>query len=293
MTPEPSLYRRSVWMVVLGGICLSLLGIGDRSMDAATGPQIVLYRAMGQTVFFTLFFLLMRRKSVKTEFTSLGRYGGLIVVLMALAGFLIVMSFQFTDVANAIFIVSLTPLAAAVMGWVFLKERLSRRTALALLIAVVGVSVIFGTNMTGQGVIGMGLAFLMMLCYAGGIVAMRVVPGANVILLCALSGLFTVFLMLPVVDTLSISPRDLMICLGLGVFQVGLGTVLVLVGTRHVPAAQVSILALLEVVLNPIWVWIFASEVPSLTTLVGGAIVVTGVVYQALGASTAEKLEDI
>lgn len=279
-----SLYRRSVWMVILGGICLSFLGIGDRSMDAASGPQIVLYRAVGQTIFFAIIFLFMKKVSVAHEFKSLSRYGWLIILLMALAGFLIVMSFQFTDVANAIFIVSLAPLAAALLGWVFLKERLTRRTATALLIAVIGVSVIFGTNMSGQGMIGMGLAFLMMLSYAGAIVTMRIVPNANVILLCALSGMLTLVLMLPLVDSFSISTKDLMICLGLGVFQVGLGTVLVLNGARHVPAAQVSILALLEVVLNPIWVWIFVNEVPSMTTLIGGSIVVVGVVYQALGS---------
>ena len=54
-------------------------------------------------------------------------------------------------------------------------------------------------------------------------------------------------------------------------------------GARYVPAAKVSILALLEVVLAPIWVWIFVHEAPSTTTLIGGAIVLAGVIYQALG----------
>lgn len=282
-----SLYRRSVWMVILGGICLSFLGIGDRSMDAASGPQIVLYRAVGQTVFFACVFAFMRKVSIKNEFNSLTKYGWLIVVLMASAGFFLVMAFQYTDVANAIFIVSLAPLAAALMGWVFLKERLSRRTALALCIAFLGVSIIFGTNISGGGLLGMGLAFLMMVSYAGSIVGMRVAPGANVVLLCALSGLLTVVLMLPVVETFAMTPKDLMICLGLGVMQVGFGTLLVLSGARHVPAAQVSILALLEVVLSPLWVWIFVNEVPSATTLIGGAIVMAGVVYQALGKAKA------
>lgn len=279
-----SSYTRSVLMIILGGLCLSFLGIGDRSMDAATGPQVVLYRALGQSVFLAGVFLIFRNAPMSTEFKSLTWRGYAVVLLMALAGFFLIMSIQFTLIANAVFIISLTPLIAALLAWIFLKEIISRRTMIAMIIAFTGVGVIFGSNMNLQGITGMGLALTMAVCYAGALVTMRVIPNANVFLMCALSGLLTVLLMIPIVESFHVTTKDLLICLAMGCFQVGLGTVLVLMGAQHVPAAQVSILALVEVVLGPVWVWIFASEMPSPTTLIGGGIVLCGVVYQALAA---------
>jgi len=277
-------YNRSVVMIILGGVCLSFLGIADRSLDAATGPQIAFYRAVSQFIFFAFIFLILRKKSIKTEFASLTWRGWFAAVVMAMSGFFLIMSFQFTLIANAIFFISLTPLIAAAMAWVCLKEKIDRRTALAMLIAVTGVSIIFGTNMSGDGVIGMAFALMMAMCYAAAIVTIRTIPAANIILICTLNAVLTLILMLPLIDGFFVTQKDLLICLGLGIFQVGLGTVLVMTGARHVPAAQVSILALLEVVLGPIWVWIFLNEIPSLITLIGGAIVLAGVSYQALGA---------
>ena len=271
-------------MVILGGVCLSFLGIGDRILDGATGPQIAFYRAVSQSIFFACVFLILRKGSITGEFKSLTWRGWLAAAIMSLSGFFLIMSFQFTLIANAVFFISLTPLIAALLAWVFLKERVTQRTTIAMIIAVIGVSIIFGTNMNGDGVIGMGLACMMAVCYAGAIVIMRTIPTANIILICTLNAVLTLVLMLPLIGDFTISQKDLMICLGLGIFQVGLGTLLVMSGARFVPAAQVSILALLEVVLAPIWVWIFVHEVPSATTLIGGAVVLAGVIYQALGA---------
>ncbi len=269
---------------MLGGAFLSLLGIADRSMDAASGPQIVLYRALGQTLFFAFVFLFLRKTPISTEFKKLTWRGWMAVCFMSAASFFMVMAMQYTLVANAIFIVSLTPLIAALLAWMFLKEKINARTTLALVIALIGVTIIFGTNMSGEGVLGMGIAMLMAIFYAGSIVTMRTIPQANIILMLALSGLLVMILMLPIVGTFTLTTHDLIICLGLGIVQVGLGTLLVLTGAKHVPAAQVSLLALLEVVLSPIWVWVFVNEVPSVTTLIGGGIVLAGVIYQALGA---------
>jgi drug/metabolite transporter (DMT)-like permease len=71
----------------------------------------------------------------------------------------------------------------------------------------------------------------------------------------------------------------------LGVGQIGLGLVFLAIGGRLIPAAEVALITLLEVVLEPLWVWIFLSEQPGVATLVGGAIVLGAVAIQA-GAST-------
>jgi len=140
------------------------------------------------------------------------------------------------------------------------------------------------TSLNSEGLFGMGLAVIMAIFYAATIVTMRTIPQANVILLCALTGFLLLPLMIPFIDSYTMTTKDLVLCLSLGVIQVGLGTLCVMTGAKYVPSAQVSILALIEIVLSPIWVWLYANEIPAMTTLIGGAIVLTGVIYQAIGA---------
>lgn len=283
LVSKPS-YGQAVFLVILGGALLSILGLVDRAKDAATGPQIVFYRALGQAAFFSVIFFATRKLPIKEELKNLTWRGWLAALFMALSGTFLVMSFQYTKVANSVFIISLTPLIAAVMAWVVIKEAITRQTLIAMVIALIGVAVIFGSSLSGDGLFGMFLALIMTIFYAAVIVTMRTIPQANVILLCALTGILLLPMMVPFMQSYTLSTKDLILCLGLGVVQVGLGTLCVMTGAKYVPAAQVSILALIEIVLSPIWVWLYANEVPAMTTLIGGAIVLAGVVYQAMGS---------
>jgi len=71
----------------------------------------------------------------------------------------------------------------------------------------------------------------------------------------------------------ALTSRDLIISLYLGIFQVGMGFTLVVLGSRHVPAAQVGLLALVEPILAPLWVWMGVGELPGLATIIGGSII--------------------
>jgi len=63
----------------------------------------------------------------------------------------------------------------------------------------------------------------------------------------------------------------------------GLGLAFLTIGARLIPAAEVALITLLEVVLGPLWVWIALAERPSAATLVGGGVVMGAVVLQAVG----------
>jgi len=277
------LYKRSVVMIILGGACLSLLGISTRLMDGATGPQIAFYRAISQAVFFFCVLVWMERQDPIRSVRAISIRGWIVAALIAAAAFLIIMAMLYTTVANTVFIISLTPVCSAILAWLFLKERVNRRTAMAIVIAIIGVAIIFGTNISPTGLIGMGFAFAMMLCYSSAIVIIRTIPHVSMIALCAISGLILAVAMLPIIGEFGVTTKDLIICLGLGIVQAGLGMVLITSGARHVPAAQVSLLAMSEVVLSPLWVWIGVGEQPGVFTLIGGAIVLSGVVLLALG----------
>ena len=67
----------------------------------------------------------------------------------------------------------------------------------------------------------------------------------------------------------------------LGITQIGLGFVFLTIGGRLIPAGEVALITLLEIVLGPLWVWAFIGERPPTATLVGGAIVLGAVLLEA------------
>ncbi|MBT8114147.1 MAG: DMT family transporter [Arenicella sp.] len=269
-------------MILIGGALLSLLGIGVRLMDGASSLQIVFYRAVSQAAFLALLVYMQNRKPATQIMREVGYFGVLAAALIAAAGLFMILAVMNTTVANAVFITSLAPLSSALLGKVFLNENVHRRTWGAIAIAVTGIAIIFGSGLSGGGLLGMAFAFLMMLFYSGSLVAIRSQSGADMIAVCAMSGALLAIGVAPFVGSFEISTHDLLICMGLGTIQVGLGLVLITKGTQHVPTVQVSLLALLEVVLSPLWVWVGVGEVPSIYSLVGGSIVLVGVVLQAL-----------
>jgi len=82
-----------------------------------------------------------------------------------------------------------------------------------------------------------------------------------------------------------VSVHDLALCALLGFVQVGLGLILFTIGSRHVPAGELTLLSLTEVVLGPIWVWVGVGEVPGTWTLIGGAIVLGAIATQSVAGT--------
>ena len=80
---------------------------------------------------------------------------------------------------------------------------------------------------------------------------------------------------------LAIGHRDLLACAVMGIVQIGCGLVAFTAGARHLPAADLALLAQTEVVLSPVWAWLVVGEVPAFWTLVGGAMVLAAVTLQA------------
>ena len=76
----------------------------------------------------------------------------------------------------------------------------------------------------------------------------------------------------------------------LGIAQIGLGFIFLTIGARLIPAGEVALITLLEIVLGPLWVWLFLSEGPSAATLAGGLIVLGAVLLQSRGEAVPETV---
>ncbi|MEM9529977.1 MAG: DMT family transporter [Pseudomonadota bacterium] len=273
---------RAVALVLLAGVFLSTAGIGVRLADDAAALQIVFYRSLGMATFL-LGLLFWRYRQTPARIVQIGGRSGVAAALcFAGASIAIIFALIHTSVANAMFIVSLAPFFTAVLGWLILSERVHLGTWIAMGVAAVGVLVMVEGGVSGDGLLGMAYALAMALCYAGFSVAIRAGRGGDMLPAICVSGFGLALVLIPFLDTFTLPARDLAICLGLGVFQVGLGGTLLTYGARGLPAAQVNFLAMAEVILSPLWVWLIINEQPSSATLLGGAIILCAISYQAL-----------
>jgi drug/metabolite transporter (DMT)-like permease len=104
-----------------------------------------------------------------------------------------------------------------------------------------------------------------------------------------LSGLFAIVIMGAICAALglgfALSPNDTGISLGMGVFQVGAGLILYTIGSKTVPAAELTLLSLAEVVLGPVWVWLVLGETATPNTLIGGAVLLAAIAGNALSGA--------
>ena len=132
------------------------------------------------------------------------------------------------------------------------------------------------------GGLGSLMALLACLGYAAAIVALRAGKSVDMMPATCLAGFVAFLICLSLVGDVAISRHDLTIALLLGTAQIGLQYLLITLAARHVPAAQIALIMLSEVVLGPLWVWLGVGEVPSSATLFGGAIVLAAVLAQTL-----------
>jgi drug/metabolite transporter (DMT)-like permease len=176
---------------------------------------------------------------------------------------------------------------AAILARVALGEAISARTGIAMGVALVGVGVMIG-GPGGGGGLGDVLSLLMAFSFAVAIVISRHRRDVSMAPATALAQVILVAAFLPFASPGEISGGDVGWLAALGVGQIGLGFALLTVGARLIPAAQVGLITLLEVVLGPLWVWLALDERPSTLTLVGGAIVIAGIVIQTRAAPAPE-----
>jgi drug/metabolite transporter (DMT)-like permease len=150
-------------------------------------------------------------------------------------------------------------------------------------VAIVGVGIMVGGP--GGYSIGIAISIAMMIGFAVSLVVARRRSDISMAPATCLAQLLLVVGAGPAAHWGTIDGRDLGLLAALGIGQIGLGLAFLTIGARLIPAAEVALITLLEVVLGPLWVWIFLSEQPTTATLIGGGIVTAAVVVQASGAS--------
>ncbi len=217
------------------------------------------------------------------HYKNMGRLGLFMVVLYSFGTVSFVTAITHTSVANTLIILSTTPLFAALIGLVVLRETIELRTWCAIILVAVGVYVISSdsSNQTAT-LFGDIAAMLGAFFLAAGFTVVRVKPTISVFPVISTSGIVTALVILPLSQPLSVSQQDFGFLIIMGVYMLPLGTALMYIGPKYIPASEVGLMLLLESVLGPTWVWLALDEQPGLKTFIGGAIILSTLAINTL-----------
>ena len=279
-------HKHGLLFVFAAGVLWSTVGLGIRMIEDAAVWQILLYRSISMSLFL---YMVIRLRSGESPFLQIRRIGlpGVVAGLSLVAAYSGgIYAIQNTSVANAMLLFATAPFMAAVLGWLVLREPVRAATWIAIAVALGGI-LIMVSDKTGDVVVQGSLAALgSALGFAVFTVALRWGRSGEMLPSVFLSGLFAIVITFGICQILELSVvlslQDGGVAMGMGVFQVGAGLILYTLGSRSLPAAELTLLSLAEVLLGPLWVWLFLNETASLNTLVGGAVLLMAIAGNAV-----------
>lgn len=222
----------------------------------------------------------------------------------------LVFSVKTTSIANTFVIFAATPALAALFSWIFLKERASRETWLAIIAVMLGILVVaYGSfNAADSAMHGAGPAThtevgsAQSAHWLGDVLAMAAVTFLALMMtllrkyqdvsrlaVVGLGGLLLAVVMVFFATPSEYSSNTWLIMAAMGLFSAPLGRVFTMVATRYISAAEVSMTLMLETVLASLWGVIFFAEIPSAYSLVGGGIILTTILFYTWASMKSEN----
>ncbi len=276
--------KRHYLFAITAPVFWSLAGVVVKSLEQATEWQINFYRCLSLALFVAAVTLIRYRRSTLTVL----RMGGLKTLMSGalLSGAMLcnVVALKYTTVAVAVFVMAAAPILAALLGRLFLGEEVRARVWISIVLAILGIGIMVGGRLQIGDTVGVAVAILGIVFFGVYAVSLRV--GKNVDMTPAVfygGAIGTAVSFSVSIGTgvgLAIPWIEAMWCTLLGVVQLGLGSVLFALAAQGVPAVQLTLFALGEPLLAPVWVWLMLGDVPTMTTLLGGAVLFAALALQ-------------
>jgi drug/metabolite transporter (DMT)-like permease len=191
---------------------------------------------------------------------------------------------KLTTAANTILLQYGAPIWAALLGWYLVKEKPNWEQWAALALVVIGLLLFFSEGLEPGALLGNILAIISGILFGAHTVFLRMLKDGSPVeamllahVICAALSIPLIILYPPVLKAATVLP-----ILYMGLMQIGLASLLFSYGIKRTTAIQAMLTAILDPLLNPVWVLIVLGEKPALQALVGGAIIISSVVFSSL-----------
>jgi len=271
-------------LIFLGATCLSFGGLIIKSFEGANLWQILFWRQTFFAIIVAFYLLIRYKKNFFKSFYNSGLAGLIAGFVLSIGFSAYVFAMYNTTVANTNFIITTETIFLAVFGYFFLKEKINLITFISIILGMSGVLLIVGSSLSIQSseqFIGNIVAFIMPISFAILVVIIRKYPNVDMVPAQFIAGILAAIIGYFIAGKLSISPHDLFLALMAGFFQIGFGFILITIGSQTTPSAVVGVLMLTEAVFGPLWAWLFINEIPPMSVLIGGGIIIFSILFQS------------
>jgi drug/metabolite transporter (DMT)-like permease len=266
-SPQSNIARGRLF-ILAAAILWSLAGVFIKFLDVPP-LTIVFYRSFFAFLVFTAF---VRRAEWQINGPVLI---SVLTYTAAISSF--VSANKLTTAANAIVLQYTAPIFVFLFSRWVLGEKISRPNGFALLAGMIGVGVISLDSAGKPEMAGVLLALVSGVLFAAYMINLRRTQQVNPIYLTWINNAFCALVLLFVVSSqLALTLNQLVVLIVMGAVQLGLPYFLFSKGLQSVSLQEASLIALIEPVLNPIWVALTVGEIPSSATLSGGLMILVG-----------------
>ena len=276
--------------MVLVTLLWSIAGVVTRHLDAARSFEVTFWRSGFNALSLAIALTLWRGAGMWRDLVRAPRVVWISAVCWSVMYTAFMVALTLTSVANVLITMALGPMVTAMFSWLFLRRRLPARTWLAIALAGAGIVWMFAGELAqGGSLLGSLVACAVPLAGAINLIVLQSVGERAgeapdmlpaVMLGAAISALATLPFALP----LQASMHDLGLLALLGTVQLALPCLLMVILSRVLPAPEISLLALLEVIFGVAWAWLWAGEVPQDSVLSGGALVMAALIANEMAA---------
>ncbi len=266
-----------VALVTASAVCWSTAGLFVRLANLDLGTLVFWY-AFSACIGLGLVSAIRLRGKFWRSIVGIGWPGLVYVVTASFCAMIYVVALRYTSVANVMTIYASLPLVATATAFLWLGERVSHQFIIAGVLAMVGVAITAGAAATTDDIIGLIAGLLMTITFAVMLVFLKRYSRLDVLLVSAIAAGLSATVSAPFMEFGVPPPIQLMGCVLYGLIAYALGTYLALVGGRMIKSGEAGLISMLDIVLGPVWVWLFFNEKPTLPAVLGAST--------ALGAVT-------
>ena len=288
-------HSRAVLLMVLITLMWSTAGVVTRHLEAARSFEVTFWRSAFNALALVVALLAVRGPRLWRDIAGGGRALWASSLCWAVMYTNFMLAITLTSVATVLITMSIAPLITALFSKVFLQHRLPRRTWVAIGVAGAGIAWMFGLQAFAGGASMTGALVALGVPIAGatnwtllqhlhqrharqssdrGEDSQAAEASPDMMPAVLLGALISAAVTLPLALPLSATAHDLSLLAALGVFQLAIPCLLVVTLTRVLPAPEISLIGLLEVIFGVLLAWVGAGEAPGPTALAGGALVI-------------------
>lgn len=257
---------------------VSFGGLVVKSFNTQNPWIILFWRQFFFSITIVIFLLFTYKKNISKLFLKSNSVSILMGFGLSFGFIAFVHSMLNTSVANVNFINTTQIIFLTIFSIIFLKEKININTLISIIIALIGIIIIFYNSVKVGDFKGNLIAFSLPLCFAAVVILVKKFPNADLTISGLLASIFVMIFALFNTDTIAISNHDILLALFAGTLQTALPFMFLIIASKYISSTLIGLVMLMEAILGPTWAYLFINDIPSINVFVGGIFILLGVV---------------